>query len=165
MDLDQENQIENFENYTQTPKLIIHGLKQSMVCDLMNYLEGQKVQNFDIARIKDEGIATLTFEDQVEAKQVQNLLQNEKGYQVELTMDQQDENLKGKLQQYLQKILSSNLIDHRVVKELHEIPETDENNNGQDLIVQQAKGYNSDYSLYNCYNVDRNSPITPQGYY
>jgi hypothetical protein len=44
---------------------------------------------------------------------VQNLLQNEKGLQVELTIDQQDENLKGKLQQYLQKILSSNAIDHR----------------------------------------------------
>jgi hypothetical protein len=116
MDLDQENQMENFEHYTQsiqTPKLIIHGLKQSMVCDLMNYLEGQKVQNFDIARIKDEGIATLTFENQAEATQVQNLLQNEKGLQVELTIDQQDENLKGKLQQYLQKILSSNAIDHR----------------------------------------------------
>ena len=55
----------------------------------------------------------LTFENQAEATQVQNLLQNEKGLQVELTIDQQDENLKGKLQQYLQKILSSNAIDHR----------------------------------------------------
>lgn len=84
----------------RTPKLIVHGVEDfSRLDEIVRFGKNYQIKNFDIVKMENEGIITLIFAVHQEAVDFGQYLEQEKGYRVELTL----------------------------VRELQEIPETDEN--------------------------------------
>ena len=100
-----------------TPKLIVHGINETIqLSELIQLGKNFQIKNFDIARMNNEGIITLIFAVYQEALDFGKFLENEKGYQVELTL----------------------------IRELYEIPETDENEKNQNFVKVDGQCCNSD---------------------
>jgi len=95
------NQQMRMSKLTQsTPKLIVKGIKDTELSELLQLGQKLQIKNFDIAKMNTEGIVTLVFALYAEAEDFGHFLSKEKGYEVELTLIRD--------------------------RELYEIPETDE---------------------------------------
>ena len=109
------------------PKLIVYGVKDfSHVNEILNMGQNLQINNFDISNFSKQGIISLNFAIYQEAVDFYNYLEQEKGFSVEL----------------------------QLVRELHEIPETDEMHFNRGLAEEQN-------DLSDDTSFKRQSPNTP----
>ena len=84
--------------------MIVYGIWDTAeLREIMELGKNLRIKNFDIVRMNNEGIITLIFASHQEAADFGNFLMKEKGYQIEITF----------------------------IRELYDIPETDENERNQ----------------------------------
>lgn len=68
-----------------TPKLIIYGIEDcNRLVEIQKLGKNYQIKNFDIVKMENEGIITLTFAIHQEAIEFGHYLEQEKGYQVDL---------------------------------------------------------------------------------